>query len=235
MGDLVLSPAVEQDLRNLIRLMDAREAERLKVPVPAGLLLVGPSGSGKTSIAQLIATQTRRSFYAITPADVPTPEKLAQVFARAREHSPSIILIDEIDGLLPRGDNGYYMGQHQVQFVDQALTLMSQLEPAHQVFLIGTTNRPDGVDPRGACRRAALPRRSIDRSHTSTPRLPRAAWLCWPGCSGTARLVPRRLRESRNRKHDVVAVDPNAWARLRRQAEKERERLGARQNRPADR
>jgi len=147
-GDLVLSAAVEQDLRNLIRLMDAREAEKLQVPVPTGLLLVGPSGTGKTSIAHLITTQTRRSFYAITPAEVPTPEKLAQVFARAREHNPSIILIDEIDGLLPRGDNGYYMGQHQVQFVDQALTLMSQLEPANQVFLIGTTNRPDGIDPR---------------------------------------------------------------------------------------
>ena len=147
-GDLVLSPPVEQDLRNLIRLMDTREAERLKVPVPTGLLLVGPSGTGKTSIAHLIATQTRRSFYAITPAEIPTPERLAQVFARAREHSPSIILIDEIDGLLPRGDNGYYMGQHQVQFVDQALTLMNQLEPANQVFLIGTTNRPDGIDPR---------------------------------------------------------------------------------------
>ena len=71
-GDLVLPAAVERDLRNLIRLMDAREAERLKVPVPTGLLLVGPAGTGKTSIAHLIATQTRRSFYAIAPADVPT-------------------------------------------------------------------------------------------------------------------------------------------------------------------
>ena len=147
-GDLVLSPAVEQDLRNLIRLMDSREAEKLKVPVPTGLLLVGPSGTGKTSIAHLIATQTRRSFYPISPSDVPTPEKLAQVFARAREHSPSILLIDEIDGLLPRGDNGHYMGKHQVQFVDEALMLMSQLHAANQVFLIGTTNRLEDIDPR---------------------------------------------------------------------------------------
>jgi len=146
-GDLVLSAAVEKDLRNLIRLMDAREAEKLKVPVPTGLLLVGPSGTGKTSIAHLIATQTRRSFYPVTPSDVPTPEKLSQVFARAREHSPSIVFIDEIDGLLPRGDNGYYMAQHQLQFVEQALMLMSQLEPANRVFLIGTTNHIDNIDP----------------------------------------------------------------------------------------
>ena len=147
-GDLVLSAGVEKDLRNLIRLMDAREAEKLKVPVPTGLLLVGPSGTGKTSIAHLIATQTRRSFYPVTPSDVPTPEKLSQVFARAREHSPSIVFIDEIDGLLPRGDNGYYMAQHQLQFVEQALMLMSQLEPANRVFLIGTTNHIDNIDPR---------------------------------------------------------------------------------------
>jgi transitional endoplasmic reticulum ATPase len=147
-GDLVLPAAVERDLRNLIRLMDAGQAEKLKVPVPTGLLLVGPAGTGKTSIAHLIATQTRRSFYAIAPADVPTAERLAQVFARAREHSPSILFIDEMDGLLPRSDNGYYMGQHQIQLVEQALMLMSQLDPGNQVFLVGTTNHIDNIDPR---------------------------------------------------------------------------------------
>ena len=147
-GDLVLPAAVERDLRNLIRLMDAREAERLRVPAPTGLLLNGPAGTGKTSIAHLIATQTRRSFYSIAPADVPTADKLAQAFARAREHDPSILFIDELDGLLPRGDNGYYMGQHQLQFVEQALMLMSQLDPGNQVFLIGTTNHIENIDPR---------------------------------------------------------------------------------------
>jgi transitional endoplasmic reticulum ATPase len=128
--------------------MDAREAEKLEIPGPTGLLLVGPAGTGKTSVAHLIATQTRRSFYSITPAYVPTAERLVQVFAHAREHSPSILFIDELDGLLPRGDNGYYMGQHQIQIVDQALILMSQLDPGNQVFLIGTTNHIDHVDPR---------------------------------------------------------------------------------------
>ena len=146
--DLVLPALVERDLRNLIRLMDAREAERLKVPVPTGLLLVGPAGTGKTSIAYLIATQTRRSLYAIAPADVPTAERLVQVFARAREHSPSILFIDELDGLLPRVGNGYFMGQHQLQFVEQGLMLMSQLDPGNQVFLVGTTNHIDNIDPR---------------------------------------------------------------------------------------
>jgi transitional endoplasmic reticulum ATPase len=146
--DLVLTPAVEADLRNLIRLMDFRQAERLQVPLPTGLLLVGPAGTGKTSIAHLIATETRRSVYALSPADISTPEKLAQVFARARQHSPSILFLDEIDGLLPRADNGYYVGPIQAQVVDQALILMSELDPGNQVFLIGTTNHIENVDPR---------------------------------------------------------------------------------------
>jgi SpoVK/Ycf46/Vps4 family AAA+-type ATPase len=108
----------------------------------------GTPGDPKTSIAHLIATQTRRSFYAITPADVPTPEKLAHVFSRAREQSPSILFIDEIDGLLPRGDDGYFMGQHQIQLVEQALMLISQLDPGNQVFFVGTTNHINHIDPR---------------------------------------------------------------------------------------
>jgi len=40
----------------------------------------------------------------------------------------------KLDGLLPRGDSGYYMGQHQIQLVEQALMLMSQLDPGNQSF-----------------------------------------------------------------------------------------------------
>ena len=175
--DLVLSPAVERDLRNLIRIMKPGEAERLNVPMPTGLLLVGPPGYGKTSIAHLLATQTRRSFYPITPADVPTPDKLVQAFDRARENSPSILFLDEVDGLLPRGDNGYYKGQHHIQFVDQALMLMSQLDPANQVFLVGTTNHIDDIDPR------------VMRGGRFTEKIE----VCAPDDSGYLRLIEKYL------------------------------------------
>jgi len=146
--DLVLPTNVEKDLRQLIWLMDRSNAEQMQVPLPTGLLLIGPPGTGKTSVAQLIATQTKRSFYSITPADAPTPQKLEQVFARAKENSPSIVFIDEMDGILPGGNNSRFVTQHQQQIVDQALMLMSQLDPGNQVFLIGTTNHIDCIDPR---------------------------------------------------------------------------------------
>ena len=150
-GDVVLSPETEADLRNLIRLMDPAYSERLKLPVPSGLLLMGPPGTGKTMVARLIATQTKRSFYPITAADIlgsatgASVKKLTDLFARAKENSPSIIFVDEMDGLLPR--NTGLQSQHDIQLVEQARSLISELEAQHNVFLIGTTNHLDSIDP----------------------------------------------------------------------------------------
>ena len=148
--DVVLAPDAEADLRNLCRLMDPAYGERLKLAMPTGLLLIGPPGTGKTTIARLIATQTKRSFYPITAADIlgsatgASVKKLAEVFARAKENSPSIIFIDEMDGLLPR--NNGFQSQHDIQLVEQARSLISELEPQHNVFLVGTTNHLGSID-----------------------------------------------------------------------------------------
>jgi len=150
-GDVVLAPETEADLRNLIRLMDPAYSERLKLPMPSGLLLMGPPGTGKTMIARLIASQTRRSFYPITAADIlggttgASVKKLTDVFARAKENNPSIIFIDEMDGLLPR--NTGIQSLHDIQLVEQARSLIGELDPQHNVFLIGTTNHLDSIDP----------------------------------------------------------------------------------------
>jgi len=150
-GDVVLAPETEADLRDLIRLMDPAYSERLKLPMPSGLLLMGPPGTGKTMIAKLIASQTKRSFYPITAADIlggttgASVKKLTDLFARAKENSPSIIFIDEMDGLLPR--NTGVQSQHDIQLVEQARSLIGELDPQHNVFLIGTTNHLDSIDP----------------------------------------------------------------------------------------
>ena len=151
--DLVVEEQVERELRTLICLLDDPvEAEKMRIAVPTGLLLLGPPGTGKTMIARLIATQTRRSFYPLTAADIlgghvgDSVKRVSQVFARAKEHSPSLIFLDEMDGLLPR--TGGYLGQHDIQLVEQFLIEISNLQPQHNVFLVGTTNHPDSIDPR---------------------------------------------------------------------------------------
>ena len=149
--DMVVEPEVEQELRALVRQMNANWSEMRSMAVPTGVLLVGPPGTGKTMIGRLIATQTRRSFYPLTAADIlggqvgASVKKLSEIFARARENSPSIIFFDEIDGLMPA--NTGLLSTHDTQVVDQCRTEISQLEAEHNVFLVGTTNHLDRIDP----------------------------------------------------------------------------------------
>jgi transitional endoplasmic reticulum ATPase len=149
--DLIIEEDVERDLLTLVKQLNAGWSSLKSMTTPTGLLLIGPPGTGKTMIGRLIATQSRRSFYPLTAADIlggqvgGSVKKLSEIFARARENNPSILFFDEIDGLLPR--NNGMLSTHDVQLVEQCRTEISQLLPEHNVFLIGTTNHPDRIDP----------------------------------------------------------------------------------------
>lgn len=151
--EVVIADSVKQDLKSLVRLLEDPERTRgLGLEIPVGLLLVGLPGTGKTLIARLIASQTKRSFYALTAANVlgggvgDSVKRVSGVFARAKEHSPAIVFLDEMDGLLPA--NNRYLAQHDIQLVEQFLTEISSLQPENNVFLVGTTNHPENIDPR---------------------------------------------------------------------------------------
>ena len=114
--EVVLAEAIKRDFQSIIGLLeDPTRTRSLGLDVPTGLLLVGPPGTGKTLIASLIASQTKRSFYPLTAASVlrggvgDSVKRVAALFARAKEHSPSIVFVDEMDGLLPA--NNRYLGQ----------------------------------------------------------------------------------------------------------------------------
>jgi transitional endoplasmic reticulum ATPase len=152
-NDVVIAESVEQDLKSIIRLLeDPTRMHSLGLQIPTGLLLIGPPGTGKTLIAGLIASQTKRSFYPLTAASVlgggvgDSVKRVAAVFARAKEHNPAIVFLDEMDGLLPA--NNRYLAQHDVQLVEQFPTEISSLQPENNVFLVGTTNHPENIDPR---------------------------------------------------------------------------------------
>lgn len=150
--DVVLPASTVKDLQALITLLQPGRAERLGLAPPTGLILTGPPGTGKTLTARLIASQTNRSFYPLSPSDVlhgtvgGSVKRLAEVFARAKEHAPSILFFDEMDGLFPSMNGA--LGQHDIQFVEQALIEISNLRTEHNVFVIGTTNFIERVDPR---------------------------------------------------------------------------------------
>lgn len=150
--DVVLPEGVLADLGTLLDLMRPGRAEELSLPAPTGLILVGPPGTGKTLVARLIASQAKRSFYAVSPSDVlgsavgGSVKRLTEIFQRARDNAPSIIFFDEMDGLFPRMAG--QMNHHDVQLVEQALIEISAVKAEHQIFLIGTTNHLDRIDPR---------------------------------------------------------------------------------------
>ena len=150
---VVIDESVKQDIQSLIRLLEnGAKTREMGLEVPSGLLLIGPPGTGKSLVARLIASQTKRSFYPVSAANIlgsgvgDSVNRVSAVFSRAKEHSPSIIFLDEMDGLLPA--NNRNISQHDIQVVEQFLTEISELKSQNEVFIIGTTNHPENIDSR---------------------------------------------------------------------------------------
>jgi transitional endoplasmic reticulum ATPase len=118
---------------------------------PKGLLLYGPPGTGKTLIAKALANEARAHIEIIQGPEVVAPfhgeseRILRERFEKARSNRPAIILIDEIDSLVPK--RGLAPGEVDTRLTATMLTLMDGLRDMTGVVVIGTTNRPDQIDP----------------------------------------------------------------------------------------
>jgi transitional endoplasmic reticulum ATPase len=126
--------------------------KRLGITPPRGMVLYGPPGTGKTLLAKAIATESAANFIAIKGPEVmskwvgESEKKLREVFRKAKQVSPCIIFLDELDSLAPiRGGNS----ENNVsdRLVDQLLTSMDGIENLEGVIIIGATNRPEIIDP----------------------------------------------------------------------------------------
>ncbi len=145
---------VKQQLKETVEwpLSNPEGFERLGIKPPRGLLLYGPPGNGKTLIAKAIATESAANFIAIKGPEVmskwvgESEKKLREVFRKAKQVSPCIVFLDELDALAPTRGTG---GDNNVsdRLVDQLLTSMDGLENLEGVITIGATNRPEIIDP----------------------------------------------------------------------------------------
>ncbi len=124
---------------------------RLGVEAHSGILLYGPPGCGKTLIAKVLASESEANMYSINGPEImnkyygETEAKLREIFKEAKDNSPSIIFIDEIDAIAPKREEAY--GDVEKRVVAQMLALMDGLTDRGNVIVLGATNRPDSVDP----------------------------------------------------------------------------------------
>ncbi|MFW9824635.1 MAG: CDC48 family AAA ATPase [Candidatus Thorarchaeota archaeon] len=142
-----------QKIREMIEL-PIRHPElfkRIGIDPPKGVLLHGPPGTGKTLLARAVAYETEAHFITISGPEImskfygQSEENLRKVFEEAKEMSPSIIFIDELDSIAPK--RGEVTGEVERRVVAQLLSLLDGLEGRGEIIVIGATNRVNDIDP----------------------------------------------------------------------------------------
>ena len=122
--------------------------------IPRGVLLYGPPGTGKTLLARAVAGEAGVPFYSISGSDFVEmfvgvgASRVRDLFAQARENSPAIIFVDEIDAVGRHRGAGMGGGHDErEQTLNQLLVEMDGFDVKTNVILIAATNRPDILDP----------------------------------------------------------------------------------------
>lgn len=126
--------------------------QRTGAKAPRGILLWGPPGTGKTLLAKAVASQARANFIAVNGPELlsrwvgAAEQAVRELFAKARQASPCVVFIDEIDTLAP--SRGRFQGDSGVsdRTVGQLLTELDGLQGCPNVLLVGATNRPEALD-----------------------------------------------------------------------------------------
>jgi cell division protease FtsH len=129
---------------------------RLGGRIPHGVLLSGPPGTGKTLLARAVAGEAHAAFFAISASEFIEAivgvgaSRVRDLFAKAKEASPSIIFIDELDAI-GRSRQGSISvtgaNDEREQTLDQILTEMDGFESSDAVVVLAATNRPEILDP----------------------------------------------------------------------------------------
>lgn len=136
--------------RVLFVLRNKEKAAQYRVTIPNGMLLYGPPGCGKTFISEKFAEESKFNFVLVKSSDLASSfvhggqEKIGKLFKIAAKHAPIVICFDEFDALVP--DRSSRAAEYSSGEVNEFLTQLNNCSK-RGIFVIGTTNRPDKIDP----------------------------------------------------------------------------------------
>ena len=140
-------------------LQDPSRYEALGAKIPRGVLLYGPPGTGKTLLARAVAGEAGVPFFSISGSDFVEmfvgvgASRVRDLFKQAKENSPCIIFVDEIDAVGRQRGSGMGGGHDErEQTLNQLLVEMDGFGDREGVILIAATNRPDILDQAWAFR-----------------------------------------------------------------------------------
>tara|TARA_Y100001968_G_scaffold81617_1_gene72715 strand:- start:571 stop:2493 length:1923 start_codon:yes stop_codon:yes gene_type:complete len=144
----------KQDLEEVVTFL--KQPERFTsvgAQIPRGVLLVGPPGTGKTLLAKAIAGEAGVPFFSLSGSEFVEmfvgvgASRVRDLFKRAKENSPCLIFIDEIDAVGRQRGAGIGGGNDErEQTLNQLLTEMDGFEGNSGIIIIAATNRPDVLD-----------------------------------------------------------------------------------------
>ena len=147
---------LSKEILDVLALKDASADEatmkRIEGLVPRGMIFWGPPGTGKTLFAKAMATSLGAAVTVVSGPELKSKwvgeseENLRQVFTRARQAAPAIIVFDELDSFATA--RGTYQGSGvEHSMVNQLLTEMDGFRKDELVFVVGTTNFVESLDP----------------------------------------------------------------------------------------
>jgi cell division protease FtsH len=146
----------KEELHEIVEfLKNPKRFQRLGGRIPRGVLLIGDPGVGKTLLAKAIAGEADVPFFSISGSDFVEmfvgvgASRVRDLFKTAKESSPCIIFLDEIDAVGRRRGNGMASGGHdeREQTLNAILVEMDGFDTNDQVIVIAATNRSDVLDP----------------------------------------------------------------------------------------
>ncbi|MBA3538953.1 MAG: ATP-binding protein, partial [Deltaproteobacteria bacterium] len=134
-------------------LSDATQIARVESLLPRGMIFWGPPGTGKTLFAKAMATSLGAAVTIVSGPELKSKwvgeseENLRNVFIKARKSAPAVIIFDELDSFAGARTNSNSSSGVEHSMVNQLLTEMDGFRKEELVFVVGTTNFAESLDP----------------------------------------------------------------------------------------